>query len=116
MTNSKMNDIVVMLVQYYYPKGIIPDDYINKVCIYNKNDKNLEQKMYDDFVLKMDQMDGYYILYKDKSYAVNKENMRFIFKQIYNELNSSDINLIYNIKEKSQSNHYKLIIYSTYIR
>ena len=72
--------------------------------------------MYDDFVLKMDQMDGYYINYKDKSYNVNADNMEFIFKQIYNDLcMSDDINLIYNIEEPTQSSHYKLLIYSTEI-
>ena len=113
----EMNDkVVIMLVQYYYPRDVIPDNYINKVCIYHKNDTELLRKMYNDFILKTDQMDGYYINYKDKLYQVNTDNMEFIFKQIYNDLyKSDDINLIYNIEESTQSSHYKLLIYSTEI-
>lgn len=105
--------VLAVLLNNYFPNGIINTNYINKIDIYDKsqNKEDLINKICVDLIQKLEILENDYIfLFNGKRIPINKDSIKNLIKQIITE--DEDRKIMIHHKCGSAFGRYYLYVYS----
>lgn len=105
--------VLAVLLNNYFPNGIINTNYINKIDIYNKDQskEDLIDKICIDLMQKLEILvNDYIFLFNNKRILINKDSIKNLIKQIITE--DEDRKIIIHHKCGSAFGRYYLCIYT----
>lgn len=110
-----MNDIIVIFLQNYVPRGIIPHNFINKINAYNKNQNKdqLINKITNDLFIKVKDLNKYIIHYNNELMNISHNSIKELITQLIND--NCDQQIIISHKDGSAFGRYYLYFYMTSI-
>ena len=79
--------VAVVYLQNFSPKGIIKNDFINKVNIYDKIYDKIEliNNIYRDFSKKIELLNDYVYILNDKKIIITQQSIKDLITKLVND-------------------------------
>lgn len=109
--------VSVVYLQNFFPRGVIKDNFINKVNIYDtygNTQSILINNIYNDLIQKIDLLDDYVYILNNKKVIITPESIKNLVE--YLVTTQLDQSIVINHKNGSANGRYVLNYYLTTIK